>query len=169
MNGSDDRRATVRPLVDGDLPAVTALNAANMPAVGPLDDDRIRLFRAEATWWVGVLAGRLVATFVGMREGSDYASPNYRWFSERYDDFLYVDRIALVSEARGQGWGPALYALFESMAVDRGVPVMAAEVNTVPRNDRSLRFHDIAGFVEVGRCQPYGGDEEVAMLVKMLG
>ena len=45
---------------------------------------------------------------------------------------------------------------------------MLAEVNTVPMNERSLRFHALAGFEEVARCHPYGSAEQVAMLVKIL-
>lgn len=153
-----------------DRDVVLAINEMNLPDVGPMDGTKLDLFIEQAA---GLSVVEVDASVVGMMillgPGADYASPNYRWFSDRYDDFLYVDRIALAPEARGQGWGPALYAQFEAMAIDRGAPVMAAEVNTVPRNDRSLRFHDIAGFEEVARCQPYGGDEEVAMLVKTLG
>ena len=152
-----------------DRTAVLAINEMNLPDVGPMDDAKLDLLLEQSVQFSVVdVDGVAVGIMILLGPGSTYASPNYRWFSERYDDFVYVDRIALVPGARGQGWGPALYASFAERATERAAPVMAAEVNTVPRNDRSLRFHEIGGFEEVARCQPYGGEEEVAMLVKRL-
>lgn len=152
-----------------DRAAVLAINEMNIPDVGDMDDVKLDLLLEQSAQFSVVdIEGVVVGIMILLGPGSTYASPNYRWFSERYDDFLYVDRIALAPEARGQGWGPALYASFAERAAERAAPVMTAEVNTVPRNDRSLRFHDINGFVEVARCQPYGGEEEVAMLVRTL-
>ena len=159
----------IRDYVESDRSAVVAINAANEPDVGPLDDARLDLLVSEA---VSVLVVEVDHAILGLMillgPGGDYASPNYRWFSDRYDEFLYVDRVALLPEARGRGWGPALYERFETTARRRADSVMLAEVNTVPVNERSLRFHRLAGFEEVARCHPYGGEEQVAMLVKTL-
>jgi predicted GNAT superfamily acetyltransferase len=157
----------IRPYEAADRSAVLALNKANEPEVGPLNDAKLDLLIDEALSFLVVdVDGQVVGIMILLGPGGTYSSPNYRWFSERYENFVYVDRIALAESVRGQGWGPTLYARFEALARERGVATMAAEVNTVPLNERSLRFHDIAGFDEVGRCKPYGGDEEVAMLVK---
>lgn len=159
----------IRPYDDADRSAVLTINEACVPEVGPMDDAKLDLLLGESIAFLVVEVGAAVVGFmVLLGPGGTYSSPNYRWFSERYEDFAYVDRIALSEAARGLGWGPALYDHFETVARQRGVPTMAAEVNTVPLNQRSLRFHQIAGFEEVGRCQPYGGDEEVAMLVKTI-
>lgn len=159
----------IRSYTPADRSAVLAINEANVPEVGPMDDAKLDLLLDEAESFLVVEVNEVVVgIMILLGPGGTYASPNYRWFSERYDRFLYVDRIALAEEARGHGWGPALYARFEELAVERGVATMAAEVNTVPVNERSLRFHAVAGFEEVERCRPYGGDEEVAMLVKTL-
>jgi len=160
----------IRSYTPADRSAVLAINDANVPDVGPLDDAKLDLLLDEAESFLVVeIDSVVVGLMVLLGPGGTYASPNYRWFSERYDQFVYVDRIALAESARGRGWGPALYARFEELALERGVVTMAAEVNTVPFNERSLRFHAIAGFEEVDRCRPYGGDEEVAMLVRTLG
>ena len=157
----------IRRYRPADRAAVLELNEMNLPDVGPMDDAKLDLFVAEAAQISVVeIENAVVGIMVLLGSGSSYQSPNYLWFSERYEDFVYVDRIALAPAARGQGWGPALYEQFEAVTRERGAPVMLAEVNTVPRNDRSLRFHSIAGFDEVARCRPYGGDEQVAMLVK---
>jgi predicted GNAT superfamily acetyltransferase len=109
---------------------------------------------------VGDGAGFLILIGPGV---ADYESPNYRWFSERYDDFLYVDRIVIDEANRGSGLGRMLY----EFAVDRAMqrPVLA-EVNVRPRNDVSLAFHEAFGFAHVGAQQVEDGAKEVAMLCR---
>lgn len=159
----------IRDVQPGDERALRALNAGNEPEVGPLDDDRLRLFAAAAIRFRVVVAdGTVHGLFVGLAEGVDYASPNYRWFARRHSRFAYVDRIALSPPLRGSGAAHALYDEFESWARGSGRSVLCAEVNVVPPNPRSLRFHEARGFVVVDEVAPYGGDERVAMVEKVL-
>lgn len=159
---------TIRDVAAHDLDAVRALNAANVPEVGPLDEGRIERFLAEATFRVVERSAEVVGLFVALVEGSGYESPNYRWFAQRHERFAYVDRIALAPEARGTGAADALYRGFEDEARAAGRPVVCAEVNTVPANPRSSRFHARRGFIVVGELSPYGNDERVAMVEKVL-
>jgi predicted GNAT superfamily acetyltransferase len=159
----------IRPVRRADLPAVRALNAANVPAVGPLDDDRVELFLTAAeAFWVAVADDAVVGLFVGLLAGHDYASPNYRWFAQRNERFAYVDRIALAPEARGSGLADTLYDRWEEVARSADVAVLCAEVNTVPPNPRSLAFHRRRGVLPVAEVAPYGDDRRVAMLQKDL-
>ncbi len=160
----------IRPRTPGDDDRVREVNADNVPEVGPLDDERLALF-AEAAGHFDVveLDGRVVGIFVGLGEGVAYASPNYRWFADRHERFAYVDRIALTPDARGMGAADAIYERFEAWARDTGRPVVCAEVNVVPPNPRSMRFHERRGFVVVDEVAPYGADERVAMVEKHLG
>lgn len=160
---------TVRDRRPGDDAALRALNQANVPAVGPLDDDRLALFGEHACrFQVVVQDGALLGLFVGLAEGLPYQSPNYRWFAERHERFAYVDRIALAPGLRGEGVADALYAAFEDLAASTGRPVVCAEVNVEPPNPRSMRFHERRGFEVVGEQAPYGTDERVAMVEKRL-
>jgi len=159
----------IRPFHESDRAAVLELNAQNVPEVGELDETKLDILLDESISTLVIEVDHAVVGFmILLGPGGAYGSPNYAWFSERYDDFLYVDRIAIAVGARGQGWGPSLYGRFESLAIERASGVMLAEVNTVPPNPRSLRFHDVFGFVELARVQPYDGEEEVAMLAKTL-
>lgn len=159
----------VRDLRPDDLAVVRALNAANVPAVGPLDDDRVALFSTTAdAWWVAVDGDEVVGLFVGLLAGHDYTSPNYRWFAARYDQFAYVDRIALAATARGTGLADRLYDLWEDVGRAAGASVVCAEVNVEPPNRRSLAFHERRGFVEVATLSPYGDGQRVAMLTREL-
>jgi predicted GNAT superfamily acetyltransferase len=157
----------IRPRTPDDDAAVHAVNAANVPEVGPLDHDRLALFAARAARFdVVELDGQVVGLFVGLTEGVDYASPNYRWFADRHARFAYVDRIALQPELRGLGVADELYGGFEDWAAVTGRPLVCAEVNVEPPNPRSMRFHQRRGYAVVGELAPYGGDERVAMVEK---
>ncbi len=153
----------------GDLPAIRALNAANVPAVGPLDDDRVELFLTAAeAFWIAVDGATVAGLFVGLLDGHDYASPNYRWFAERHERFAYVDRIALAPGARGSGLADTIYDRWEEVARAAKAPLLCAEVNIVPPNPRSLAFHHRRGVLPVAEVAPYGDDRRVAMLQKDL-
>lgn len=152
----------VAPMRPDELEIVRNLNNAALPAVNELSDAALASLVREAELALtlrqdGALGGFLIA----FAPGSDYASPNYRWFSDRYPDFLYVDRIVVAPQARGQGLGRALYrAVFDQAA---GRP-LCCEVNLRPPNESSLRFHHSLSFREVGRQETEGGEKEVALL-----
>lgn len=161
-----------RPYVPGDAASAHALNEANVPEVGSADADRWAWLmsladHAEVVAHDGEIAGILV----GFAEGSAYDSPNYRWFADRHARFAYVDRIAVAEPFRGAGVAQDLYRSFEAWAQGRGISVLCAEVNTVPPNPRSLRFHERFGFAVVADLEPWPDTEpghRVAMVEKRL-
>lgn len=160
----------IRPYAAPDQEAVRALNAANVPLVGPLTDPRLALFAhdAQVTFDVATDAtDAVVGLFVGMPQGVAYDSPNYHWFAARHERFHYVDRIALAPEARGTGLAARLYERWVAAASAAGAPVVCAEVNVEPPNRRSLAFHATQGFVEVGRTAPYGDQGEVLAMLEL--
>jgi predicted GNAT superfamily acetyltransferase len=148
---------------DTDLPEVLELNESEVPHVGTIDMQQLRWFAANADYFRTARDGaRLAGFLIGLRPGSDYGSPNYRWFCEHLDDFGYVDRVAVSTEYRRSGLASRLYADFaEAMA---GVPALTCEVNIDPPNDASMRFHRSLGFDRVGTLTSADGDKEVALL-----
>lgn len=136
------------------MAAVMALNNLHVPAVSPMDDDGAAWFLANA---VVTVVGDVDALLITIGPGSTYWSANYAWFGERFDRFWYVDRIVVAGHVEGQGLGRLLYAETVAQARARGLPSVCAEVNLKPRNDRSLRFHERFGFVEVGQRTDAGG------------
>ena len=96
-----------------------------------------------------------------------YESPNYRWFSDRYPEFVYIDRIVIARPFRRLGLGRVFYADVTSFAEVR-VPVLTCEVFLEPRDDVSVLFHGTYGFQEVGQQTMAGVDRRVALLAKDL-
>jgi hypothetical protein len=99
---------------------------------------------------------------MAFRKGDAYDGTNFAWFGERYDDFLYVDRVVVAPDFRGLKLADRFYDDLEAFARARGVSRITCEVNAEPPNPVSLRFHERRGFREVGQV-PYAG-KTVAML-----
>jgi predicted GNAT superfamily acetyltransferase len=160
----------IREYKTDDADKVLAINAACVPEVGTMNANKLALFVELSPFFKVIeLDARVVGFLIGLTElSTQYTSPNYVWFSKRHERFAYIDRIAIAEEGRGQGWGQKLYNEFESWARDQNKQVLAAEVNTIPDNPPSHRFHQAFGFVDVKRTYPYGPKEEVAMYEKVL-
>lgn len=150
------------------LDAVLALNESEVPHLGKVDFGQMVWFAEHAHYFRVALAGQSLAAFlVGLRPGSSYQSPNYRWFCAHYDDFAYVDRVAVAADFRRHGLASRLYDDFAA-AVPDSVSVMTCEVNIRPPNEESMRFHERLGFRQVGSQQTENGKKEVALLAKTL-
>src|SRR5690554_5618851 len=104
----------LRDLTAADLSQLVELNNAAVPAVPTTLIDEMGELLAISDIAVGAIdeadAGTLHGFLIGMRPGSAYESENYRFFSGRGPDFLYVDRIVVAEEARGRQIGQLLYA-----------------------------------------------------------
>jgi predicted GNAT superfamily acetyltransferase len=147
----------IRETLPTDLSRLLAINNANVPEVNELDAAEIARLHG---WSIASLVAEESAGGTGTPAiagfcmvygpGEDYASLNYRWFSERNADFAYLDRIAVDAAHRRKGIGRRFYE--ELVGRLRGVrPVLLCEVNVQPRNDASLAFHREIGFHEVGQ------------------
>lgn len=99
---------------------------------------------------------------------ADYDSPNFVWFQEKYDVFVYVDRIVVSAASRGQGIARTLYESLINMARADGHTRIVCEVNLDPPNPGSDAFHDQMGFVEVGRLFLKDREKTVRYLCKDL-
>ncbi len=159
----------IRPATPADLDAVLALNQANLPAVGPLDEQSLtHLVEIAAHVAVADDDGEVVGMLVGLEgPGSDYDSHNYAWFSERFDRFLYVDRVVVADSHHGRGLGRRLYDDFVATAA-AGHTHLLAEVNVRPRNDASLAFHARLGFEQLEERESPTGAVRVVMVAKPL-
>ena len=141
----------LRPIDHADLPSVLALNNANVPAVNELDLAALRAIVKASTVALAAVDptdAALAGFCLVLPPGTDYGSGNYAWFGERYQDFVYLDRVAVDADRRALGVGRALYAEVERLVAAQW---FLLEVNLRPRNDASLAFHERLGFTEVGQ------------------
>ena len=140
-----------------EIDALHALNQQNIPSVGDIPRERMQRFAAIAARFTVVEVGGAIAAYlIALDPHADYASPNFIWFRDRRQEFLYVDRLAVATEHRRRGIGGRLYRDLEEHARGIGCPRIACEVNLEPRNEASLEFHRALGFGEVGRAPARG-------------
>lgn len=160
----------LRPYRAEDLAVIHAINQAEVPAVGDETVEALGHIAEESAIAVVAEEGGTVAGFcLVLAPGADYGSGNYLWFSERYDDFVYLDRVAISPVFQRRGLGRTMYAEVERLSADRRPTAthFTLEVNLRPRNDTSLAFHAALGFAEVGQRETdYGA--RVSLMAKSL-
>lgn len=160
---------TIRPAGADDFLAILALNAESVHFLSPLDAVRLRQLHAQAAYHRVVEIDRVVAAFLlALREGADYDSPNYRWFAQRYPEFLYIDRVVVSAAQQGRGLGALLYEDLFAFARSSGVAEVTCEFDVDPPNPPSARFHARFGFREVGTQWLGGGKKQVSLQARSL-
>ena len=156
----------IRDALEKDYASVLAYNAADVEMLSPLEDASSlrRLVSHADSFWVAEHDGETAGFLVAMREGCGYWSSNFTWLEERFDRFIYVDRIVVGQDFRKRGIARALYCKLIERAKAEGVSRITAEVDIEPvYNAASMAFHASLGFREVGR-KPYG-DVNVSLQV----
>ena len=159
--------STVRLVADADLDLLLEMNNAVVPAVNELARSDLEWFAEVAHSFLVVenTDGGIDGFIVGLHgPGVGYDSGNYHWFCEHYDRFIYVDRVVVAESTRGKGTGQLMYDSFVSRGRVDGHDLLLCEVNTRPRNDVSLRFHERYGFKPVGEREAENDSKTVVML-----
>jgi hypothetical protein len=139
-----------------DVAAVLRLNGSEEVATSPLDGEALEALLVEA-FHVGQIGGGADAFLIAFDETAAYTGFNYRWFCERMERFVYIDRVVVSAACRGQGLARRLYKELTAQARDAGHVALVCEVNLDPPNPVSDAFHAALGFYEVGRASPVPG------------
>jgi uncharacterized protein len=154
----------LRQSTRADWPRLLELNQASVSELSELDEARMELVLSFAHRSLVVEHDEEVVGFaIAMAPGVPYDSDNYRWFSTHFEQFLYLDRVAVAESMRRRGIGAQLYGGMESAAQSFGR--MVCEVNVVPRNETSLAFHASRGYREIGRLE-HNPEKVVALMSK---
>ena len=157
-----------RLFMPSDIDDALILNNANSPAVGEVDRPTLEYLIEHSLYSFAIGADTLHAFCITFAPGAPYTSVNYQWFSRKYSDFVYLDRIVVSETMRNRSLGAKLYSAVEQrMTKDRCAPILTCEVNLDPPNLGSLRFHNRIGFREVGQLLSKP-DLTVSMLAKEL-
>ena len=140
----------IRSLSKTDVDSIWKINEDGLPGTGKVSRDEIKELLDFASLAVGAYySEELVGFVICLPPKTAYSSLNYAWFNQRYNEFLYVDRIAVATQYQNQKIGTRLYDYVKRNAVENGIPV-TAEVNIQPPNPGSMRFHEGHGFQQVG-------------------
>lgn len=149
--------------------AILELNEQAVPHVNSICTEVLSALAEQSYYFkVAVHEQQVVGFLLTLGTGADYDSLNYRWFSARYNSFVYVDRIVVSGQHAGLGIGKKLYKDLELHAQNHA-PIIACEVNLKPANPNSLAFHSKQGFVEVGQQETEGGQKVVCLMTKSIG
>lgn len=160
----------IRQYAAHDIEALYAINQASTPGVGSEDSaDGLKRWIDVSQCFVAVDERDAPLGFLTLIEAGTaaYTSANLRWCEANCDDFIYVDRIAIVEPARGQGIGQTLYkAAFEACAGKYAQ--ITCEVNRLPPNPGSQRFHERLGFRQIGERNYDSGRKAVIYYARAL-
>ena len=128
---------------------ILRINAHFVHWLSPMDE-------AELTYVLSVAAYKrqidgAKGVLIGYAHDADYPDhKNLLWLNNHVQDFFYIDRVIIDAAAGRQGYGRLLYDDVERFARERGYKALVCEVNTVPDNPGSHKFHIASGFEAIG-------------------
>jgi len=168
----NDIRTKPIELIDAETPAgirdaLLALNNAHAQELSWLEGGKLDSMIRNA--FLARRIGSVDAFILAFDQDSDYAGENFLWFKSRYARFVYVDRIVVAADARGQGLARRLYEDLFAAAVLAGQQMIVCEVNAEPPNPESDAFHAGFGFEHVGLASLHSGEKMVRYLRLNLG
>tara|TARA_B100001250_G_C19690982_1_gene740276 strand:- start:459 stop:947 length:489 start_codon:yes stop_codon:yes gene_type:complete len=134
-----------------DLEFILLLNQNSMPAVSSSNIEMMQHFLKICHYFkILKINSQIVGFLNAILPGEDYQSEHYKWFIDKYDSFIYVDRIVLDKTNKNQGYGTLFYNDLINSVKSKKLDI-ACEINTKPYNKQSIQFHKKYGFSELGR------------------
>ncbi|MFT0892004.1 GNAT family N-acetyltransferase [Pseudochelatococcus sp. G4_1912] len=127
------------------------LNNAHARETSLLDEQRFSDL-VEQAFYARAINGA-EAFLIALDQGAKYNSPNFLWFKERFERFVYIDRVITADSARQRGHARALYRDLFTVAALAGHKRVVCEVNSIPPNPASQAFHAALGFELIGSAQ----------------
>mgnify|MGYP001948677673 CR=1 FL=1 len=117
--------------------------------LAPMDKAKLEWVLSKATYARQIDDAR--AVLIGYPSGVDYPDHwNLTWLKQHFKNFFYIDRVIVDAEAHGKGYGRRLYDDITDFARDAGHTYLCCEVNTLPNNPNSHKFHIAQGFTAYG-------------------
>ena len=147
-----------------DLNQILELNQKALPAVSNVNLKEMQHFLKIVDYFKTLKVNNKVAGFlIALTPGKDYNSVNYKWFENKYESFMYVDRIVVAPTYQGHGFGTAFYNDLSNFSKNI-IPRITCEVNINPPNKESMLFHTKYGFKQVGTQFTEIGKKEVSLM-----
>ena len=157
----------LREVTISDLEKIRTINEEAIPAVNTVSLDEFKWFLKRSIYFkVSLNDDEQVCGFlIVLPTGLEYESLNYKWFSDKFSDFAYIDRIAVKDEFRGKGIGKSLYVDLEK-SVMKDIKRIACEFNIKPPNLISKKFHEGLAYKRVGTQLTENETKEVSLMIK---
>jgi predicted GNAT superfamily acetyltransferase len=140
-----------QPLSEELIEHIYYLNEENTPEVGSLPSLKSleELIKMSSNALYFTKNGEVIGFIICFRENSVYNSENYKFFNNKNNKFIYIDRVVVKDGYRRMGYGTMFYKFLDKVASEHLLPI-CCEVNSIPKNDVSINFHINHGFKEVG-------------------
>ena len=157
-----------------EIQTATAAQQAALRRLNNLHAEQTSFLTAER--WDMLVNDAFYASFVPEARGfllaldqfAAYDSTNFQWFCNRYERFIYIDRIVVDASHRSLGIARRLYESLFERAAAAGHARVCCEVNRVPPNPGSDAFHARLGFDELETVTIGAGGKTVRYLVRDL-
>ena len=134
----------------GDQETMVALNNEFSAETSVLTAAAMQLL-IDAAFFVSI-AGHMEAFCIALDQDATYDNPNFNWFRDRLQRFVYVDRVVVAKKAQDFGVAREMCQALKVAAKAAGHTLLCFEVNIAPPNPISDRFHERFGFSEIGRA-----------------
>jgi len=160
----------VRNIVSTDVTRVLEINNVNTPGVSELTLSELETDIKNCLHALAIdnEHGEVCAFCITFAPDAPDAGANHQWFADRFESFVYLDRIAIDSKYQNRGLGALLYQTVEQRMLDSAEhSLLCCEVNLEPPNPGSLRFHKRIGFTEFDQ-RPYNDFDRVSLLGKYI-
>ena len=154
----------IRDALVEDYDRIVILNEIEVQQTSAMDKLRLQELAHMASYHkVATVDGVVAAFLLAFRENAVYQNSNYAWFSARFKEFVYVDRIVVPSDFSGLKIGSLLYHVLFAFARSCGVHRVTCEYNIQPPNPASHAFHQKFGFTEIGSHWVANGTKQVSL------
>jgi len=154
----------IAPLTDPKI--LETINNAGVPQVSPIDYTKASWLLAHtALARLALLEEKPAGMVVVLDAHCGLDSEYYAWFTGRYRNFYYIDRVVVLDWARRRGVARALYDEVEALAQAQQAAIVT-EVYSQPANLPSLQLHASLGFQPVGEQFCAHDGKTVAKLMK---
>lgn len=153
-------------VAEGHLATILANNLQYVHWLSPLDPPELRALVNAAPYAKQIDHG--MGVLLGFTSECDYESDNLTWLRASFQNFIYIDRVIIGEKGHRKGYGRALYEDFSAFGRAQGRTRMVCEVNTIPDNPVSHKFHLDLGFNPCGEMDMLGGAKRVRYYEKTL-
>ena len=158
----------LRDAKHSDIEKIVLINESAIPAVNYVSYEEFEWFFFRKLYFKiaenshGIISGFLLV----LPSGLEYKSLNYKWFSERYDKFAYIDRIVIIDVFKKNGIGKSLYLDLEKNISE--YELIACEFNIEPPNRISKKFHESLNYENVGYQLTENETKKVSLMIKKI-